>query len=131
VSENDLEHWLAKQPNRKPQAKTNWFEIDIDSLPVKLRTALNNFREARHRLVQSRKAFLKAIKPKQSEPKALGKRPRIKALLAKLYPEGVPDPAHCPRKGLQRKLLTLDPGLQPLDDDTLKKAVDEYNADPK
>jgi hypothetical protein len=63
--------------------------------------------------------------------KALGKRPRIKAHLAKLYPDGVPDPAHCPRKELIRELLKIDPGLKPLDDDTLKTAIEEYNTDPK
>jgi hypothetical protein len=62
-----------------------------------------------------------------AEPPALGKRPRIKDHLKNLYPEGVPDPSHCPRKELQRQLLKLDPKLAPLDDGTLKLAVDEYN----
>ena len=61
----------------------------------------------------------------------LGKRPRIKSHLAKLYPDGVPDPAFCPRKGLLRELLRIDPALAPLNDATLKTSIDEYNADPK
>lgn len=77
--------------------------------------------------------WLKKQQPTKQEPKkqALGKRPRIKAHLAKLFPEGVPDPAHCPRKQLLGELLKLDPGLKPLDDQTLKSAIDEYNAGPK
>jgi hypothetical protein len=62
-----------------------------------------------------------------------GKQPRIKAHLAKLfppekYPEGVPDHAHCPRKTLKADLLKLDPGLSPLDEATLKSAIDAYNS---
>jgi hypothetical protein len=68
-----------------------------------------------------------------TEPKkqALGKRPRIKTHLAKLFPDGVPDPAYCNRKELIRELLKIDPGLKPLDDGTLKTAIEEYNTDPK
>jgi hypothetical protein len=69
-----------------------------------------------------------STKQPTTEPKkqALGKRPRIKAHLAKLFPEGVPDPAYCNRKELIRDLLKLDPGLKPLDDGTLKTAIEEY-----
>jgi hypothetical protein len=58
---------------------------------------------------------------------AVGKRPRIKSHLAKLYPDGVPDPAFCPRKELRAELLKTDPRLTPLDEATLKTAIDEYN----
>lgn len=60
--------------------------------------------------------------------RAVGKRPRIKSHLAQLYPDGVPDPAFCPRKDLRGALLKLDPALTPLDDATLQKAIEEYNA---
>jgi hypothetical protein len=75
--------------------------------------------------------------PSQETRRYVGKRPRIKSHLAKLYPDGVPDPAFCPRKGLLRELLRIDPSLAPLDDGILKTAIDEYNnaavggADPK
>jgi hypothetical protein len=59
---------------------------------------------------------------------AVGKRPRIKSHLAKLYPDGVPDPAFCPRKELRAELLMQDPRLTPLDEATLKTAIDEYNS---
>src|SRR5262245_51272373 len=39
----------------------------------------------------------------QTAPKSTGRRPRIKALLAKIFPKGVPAPAHCPRKDLARR----------------------------
>jgi len=58
-----------------------------------------------------------------------GKIPRIKAMLVKLYPDGVPDPALCIRKELQGRLLKDDPTLRSLDAKTLKIAIDEYNAD--
>jgi hypothetical protein len=67
----------------------------------------------------------------EPKKKALGKRPKIKVHLANLFPDGVPDPAYCNRKELIRELLKIDPGLKPLDDDTLKTAIDEYNSDPK
>jgi hypothetical protein len=60
-----------------------------------------------------------------------GKQPRIKAHLAKMFPNGVPDPAHCPRKTLKTDLLKRDPSLNPLDEATLKSAIDAYNSDPK
>ena len=66
---------------------------------------------------------------------AVGKRPRIKSHLTKLYPDGVPDPAFCPRKELRAELLKEDPRLSPLDEATLKTAIEEYNGsirnDPK
>jgi len=62
------------------------------------------------------------------EVQAVGKCPRIRAHLAKLYPEGVPDPAFAPRKDLRGTLLKMDPGLHPLDRATLQKAIEEYNA---
>jgi hypothetical protein len=67
-------------------------------------------------------------------PKPTGKQPRIKAHLAELFPNGVPDPAHCPRKALKADLLRRDPSLSPLDEATLKSAIEAYNsshADPK
>jgi hypothetical protein len=56
-----------------------------------------------------------------------GKRPRIKVVLQELYPEGVPDPAFCPRKTLKADLVKRDRTLHPLDEATLKTAIDEYN----
>jgi hypothetical protein len=74
--------------------------------------------------------FLKLHADKPAPKKAeRGKRPLIKALLAKDFPEGVPDPAFCNRKELIRKLLKANPTLAPLDEDTLKKAIDEFNAE--
>jgi len=57
-----------------------------------------------------------------------GKQPRIKAHLAEMFPNGVPDPAHCPRKTLKADLLKRDPSLNPLDEATLKSAIDAHNS---
>jgi hypothetical protein len=57
-----------------------------------------------------------------------GKQPRIRALLAELFPGGVPDPGHCPRKALKADLLRRDQSLNPLDEATLKSAIDAYNS---
>jgi hypothetical protein len=128
VSEHEVKigtetHSFADQPefirpsawrNGEPDLIVDWNEI--------VRVSADDLR-----------SWLKPTEAKKQEPKkkALGKRPRIKAHLAKLFPEGVPDPAHCPRKELLRELLKLDPGLKPLDDGTLKTAIEEYNTDPK
>jgi hypothetical protein len=55
------------------------------------------------------------------------KRPRIIEYLAKHYPEGVPAPGHVPRQPLKTQLIAWDKNLSPLDDGTLKSAIDEYN----
>jgi hypothetical protein len=64
-----------------------------------------------------------------------GKVPRIIAHLAKRFPNGVPEPALCPRKDLQGSLVKGDKSLAPLDLATLKTAIDQYNGsirnDPK
>jgi hypothetical protein len=57
-----------------------------------------------------------------------GKVARVKVYLAEMYPEAVPDPKLCPRKDLQRRLIEKDKSLAPLDEATLKTAIDEYNA---
>jgi hypothetical protein len=58
----------------------------------------------------------------------IGKQPRIKAHLAEMFPNGVPDPSHCPRKALKADLLKRDPSLNPLDEATLKSAIDAHNS---
>ena len=65
------------------------------------------------------------VKAKQKP--ALGKVPRIVGHLRKMFPNGVPDPADCPRKDLRYKLVQDDPLLDPLDPKTLKTAIEEYN----
>jgi len=62
------------------------------------------------------------------KPRTVGKRPRIVALLGQMFPDRVPDPAHFPRKTLRADILKLDPELSPLDDQTLKDSIEEYNA---
>jgi hypothetical protein len=59
---------------------------------------------------------------------SVGKVPRIELYFKEHYPNGVPNPAHCPRKALKNKLLKWDSDLTPLDEGTLKKAIDKYNA---
>jgi hypothetical protein len=58
---------------------------------------------------------------------AVGKVPRIKHQLARLYPDGVPDPAFAPRTQLRADLIQRDHVLRGLDFKTLKKAVEQYN----
>jgi hypothetical protein len=58
-----------------------------------------------------------------------GKRPRIIKQLAEMFPNGpVPEPGLCPRKVLRAQLLERDPTLSPLDLETLKAGINEYNA---
>jgi hypothetical protein len=57
------------------------------------------------------------------------KQPRIKIYLAEHYPDGVPDPGIVPRKNLKNQILAWDTSLGPLDEGTLKRAIDQYNDD--
>jgi len=59
---------------------------------------------------------------------SVGKQPRIWEYFKEHYPKAVPEPALCPRKILKNDLLKWDPLLAPLVEDTLKKAIDKYNA---
>jgi hypothetical protein len=56
-----------------------------------------------------------------------GKAPLIIDYLREMYPNGVPDPADCSRKTLRATLLAKDKRLDPLDEATLKSAIDEFN----
>jgi hypothetical protein len=56
-----------------------------------------------------------------------GKRLRIKTYLAEHYRDGVDGPGLLPRKKLRKDLIAWDSDLGPLDDETLKRAIDEYN----
>jgi hypothetical protein len=58
-----------------------------------------------------------------------GKQSRILKLLSEHFPDGVPEPGLCPRQSLKSDILKWDPSLAPLDEATLKKAIDKYNAD--
>jgi hypothetical protein len=76
----------------------------------------------------SSKGSTAAVSNTKIKPRALGKTPRIREYLIEYYPEGVPDPAHCPRKALQKTLIKRDQSLSPLNLGTLKKAIDAHNA---
>jgi hypothetical protein len=72
--------------------------------------------------------------PKITKPLSLslvrtvGKQPRvIERLRDKFKGEPVPEPGLCPRKVLRAELLLADSGLSPLDEHTLKQAIDTYN----
>ncbi|MGC1860428.1 MAG: hypothetical protein WA733_04700 [Methylocystis sp.] len=61
--------------------------------------------------------------------KTIGKQPRVvERLKDKFKGEPVPEPGLCPRKALKAELLLADPSLTPLDEDTLKRAIDAYNS---
>jgi hypothetical protein len=78
----------------------------------------------------SNETNLDTIKPHSGEvpSRALGKQPRITEYLKAHHATGVPDPGLCPRHVLKADLLKWDPDLKPLDDATLKKAIETYNA---
>lgn len=72
-----------------------------------------------------------AAKADDPAAKRGSKRSRIKEYLARHYPNGVPEPGHVPRQTLKSCLIEWDKSLKPLDDDTLKRAIDEHNASVK
>jgi hypothetical protein len=57
-----------------------------------------------------------------------GKQSRILKLLSDHFPDGVPEPGLCPRHTLKSDILKWDPSLAPLDEATLKKAIERYNS---
>ena len=61
--------------------------------------------------------------------RSVGKQPRILKYLSEKFTDVVPEPGLCPRHTLKSDILKWDPGLDPLDEATLKKAIDKYNAD--
>ena len=73
---------------------------------------------------------VKVVKPKAGAvpSRSVGKQPRILKYLSEHFPNGVPEPGLYPRKTLQFEILEKDPGLRPLDEGTLKKAIEKYNA---
>ena len=60
--------------------------------------------------------------------RSLGKQPRILKYLSEHFPNGVPEPGLCPRRILKSDILEWDPYLDPLDEATLKKAIEKHNA---
>jgi len=58
-----------------------------------------------------------------------GKQPRILKYLSTHFSDEVPEPGLCPRQKLKADILKWDPSLSPLDEATLKTAIDKYNAD--
>jgi hypothetical protein len=72
--------------------------------------------------------WLKSQRAAPNKQKALGKRPRVIKQLAEMFPRGVPNPGDCPRKDLRAELLKRDPSLKPLDEETLKRSIEEFNA---
>ena len=59
--------------------------------------------------------------------RSLGKQPRILKYLSEHFPDGVPEPGLCPRRILKSDILEWDPYLDPLDEATLKKAIEKHN----
>jgi hypothetical protein len=134
-----------------------WYLLDVEKFPDSMREAHEKVLAARRKLVMlgvdprdlvdpdddsvgifvSRDDFqywLDELKPpsgtgpaKEKKPAKGGKAPLIIEHLKELYPQGVPDPSHCPRKALKADLLARDKRLEPLDDATLKSAIDAFN----
>ena len=57
-----------------------------------------------------------------------GKQPRILKYLSTHFSDRVPEPGLCPRQTLKADILKWDPGLSPLDEATLKTAIEKHNA---
>jgi hypothetical protein len=86
----------------------SWWVDDFDIGPRSTRNAVGNT-------------------PKSASP-SLGKQPRIMEYLSEHYPGGVPHPAQCPRKALRSAIIAWDSKLAPLDEETLKRTIDNHNS---
>ena len=69
--------------------------------------------------------FWRWLNPPRPE---VGKQPLVIKYLTEMFPNGVPAPALCQRKGLLGELQKLDPLLASLDIKTLKQSIDRYNS---
>jgi len=78
----------------------------------------------------SNDATVGGAKPNTGAALARGKQPRILKYLSEHFPAGVPEPGLYPRKTLQFEILKND-RLGSLDEGTLKKAIEKYNASLK
>jgi hypothetical protein len=58
----------------------------------------------------------------------VGKQHRIVKYLSEHFPDGVREPGLCPRDELKADIIKWDRRLGPLDEATLKKGIDSYNA---
>jgi hypothetical protein len=96
-----------------------WLILSGDKLPLRADVKIN---------ADDLRYWLKSQRPGPRKQKALGKRPRVIAQLATMFSGVVPEPGDCPRKHLRRQLLERDPSLAPLDEETLKKSIEEFNA---
>jgi succinate dehydrogenase flavin-adding protein (antitoxin of CptAB toxin-antitoxin module) len=72
--------------------------------------------------------FFAWLKAQQSRPRG-GKQPRIRKVLAKMFPNGVPKPKLCPRDRLRADILKADRTLGSLDYKTLSTAIKDHNSE--
>jgi hypothetical protein len=104
-----------------PVRPSEWRQVEVDFETDKERPRVKVSEADLDHWLGQQGSEKQPAKPKAAQRgKAQGKVPRH-------YPDGVPDPANCPRKELHFRLVQDDPSLKPLDLATLKKAIDEYN----
>jgi hypothetical protein len=114
-----FEFWTRVAPSEWGEREVDYDGPDADGCAIKVMINETDLRD-----------WLNKQQPEPAK-KAVGKQPRIKRLLALMYPTGVPDPGFYSRTALKADLLKRDPSLAPLDEATLKSAIEAYNADPK
>jgi hypothetical protein len=75
-------------------------------------------------------AAVTTVKPntRAEASRSVGKQPRILKYLSEHFTDGVPEPGVCPRHILKSDILEWDLDLDPLDEATLKKAIEKHNA---
>jgi hypothetical protein len=123
--ESLYDHWSPPIP------KEDWHRASIDLSHGWLILAGDKLLRAHVEInVDDLNYWLKSQRAAPNREKSVGKRSRVRKLLAVMFPDGVPHAGDCPRKVLQAELLERDRSLGPLDLATLKLAIDEYNDDP-
>jgi hypothetical protein len=115
-----IEHWDRISPD---EWRARAVDHDSDgAIMDDVTVVMLNEDDFRHWTVQP----LKPISV--SRVRTIGKQPRIiERLRDKFKDEPVPEPGLYPRKALKAELLLADPSLRPLDEDTLKRAIETYN----
>jgi hypothetical protein len=155
IDEIDIEQHRRQ---RVADTEMRWYDLDIEKLPDNIREAWEKLQETSRGLEATGAAlgslhlgvgpvnvyvngddfqhWLDNLRPVPQPKSPGGKVPLIIDHLRSMFPKGgVPDASHCPRKQLRADLVKRDKRLEPLDDATLKSAIDAFNRsirnDPK
>lgn len=122
------EFWARVAPSEWSRREVDYDGLDADGCEI---VVMINEKDFRYWVA----LLYPEVPPQNTQRKtqARGKKPLILGYLKEMfpvekYPSGVPEAAYCPRKKLKAELIEKDKRLASLHDDTLREAINQYNA---